>query len=73
MKLEKEPTMVTEDLQSFEKEQWQVAMRKKIESIQSNEVWDLVELPANRKPVGSKWVLKRKIKADETRHLEECL
>ena len=39
-------------------------MRKKIESIQSNEVWDLVELPANRKPVGSKWVLKRKIKAD---------
>ena len=40
------------------------AMRKKMESIQSNEVWDLVELPANRKPVRSKWVLKRKIKVD---------
>ena len=55
---------MTEALQSSEKGQWQEAMRKEMESIQSNEVWDLVELLANRKPVGSKWVFKRKFKAD---------
>ena len=29
-----------------------------------NEAWDLVELPAGRKPIGSKWVFKRKINAE---------
>ena len=58
MELEKELTTVTEALQSSEKGQWQEAMRKEMESIQSNEVWDLVELLANRKPIGSKWVFK---------------
>ena len=48
MEFEKEPTTVTEALQSSEKEQWQEAMRKEMESIHSNEV----ELPANRKPIG---------------------
>ena len=39
-------------------------MQKEMESIYSSDVWDLVELPENRKPVGSKWVFKRKTKAD---------
>jgi len=39
-------------------------MQKEMESIYSNDVWDLVELPKNRKPVGNKWVFKRKTKAD---------
>eukprot|EP00253_Pinus_taeda_P025487 PITA_25487 len=29
-------------------------------SLHKNEAWDLVELPAGRKPIGSKWVFKRK-------------
>ena len=49
MELEKEPTTVTEALQSSGKEQWQEAMRKEMESIHSNKV----ELPANRKPIGA--------------------
>eukprot|EP00253_Pinus_taeda_P021117 PITA_21117 len=28
--------------------------------LNKNEVWDLVELPVGRKPIGSKWVFKRK-------------
>eukprot|EP00253_Pinus_taeda_P031962 PITA_31962 len=29
-------------------------------SLHKNEAWDLVELPARRKPIGSKWVFKKK-------------
>jgi len=28
-------------------------------SFHKNEAWDLVELPAGRKPIGKKWVLKK--------------
>ena len=41
-----------------------MAMQKEMESIHSNEVWDLVELPKDRKLVGNKWVFKNKTKAD---------
>ena len=42
---------------------------KAIESLQENElVWELVELPRGRKPVGSKWVFK--VKTDENGNIE---
>ena len=37
-----------------------VAMKAEIESLYSNQVWTLVDLPANIKPIGCKWVYKRK-------------
>ena len=40
------------------------AMNKEMVSLKTNDVYDLVELPKDRKAVGSKWVYKRKIKAD---------
>ena len=61
---EKEPQTVTEALSCPENEQWSATMQKEMESIHSNDVWDLVQLPENRKPVGSKWVFKKKTKAD---------
>ncbi len=39
-------------------------MEKEMESIQKNEVWDLVKLPEGRKAVGSKWVFKQKLDGD---------
>eukprot|EP00253_Pinus_taeda_P021729 PITA_21729 len=33
-------------------------------SLHKNEAWDLVELPAGRKPIGSKWVFKKKTNAE---------
>ena len=59
-----EPQTVKVALSCLEKEEWKVAMQKEMESIHSNEVWDLVELPKDRKPVGNKWVFKKKTKAD---------
>ena len=32
-------------------------------SLHKNEAWDLVELSAGRKPIGNKWVFKKKINA----------
>lgn len=39
---------------------WQDAMNVEMESLYSNQVWKLVDLPANIKPIGSKLVYKRK-------------
>ena len=33
-------------------------------SLHKNEAWDLVELPAGRKPIGSKWVFKKKMNVE---------
>ena len=43
---------------------WVKAMKAELESIDSNQVWDLVEAPANIKPIGGKWVYKRKRGSD---------
>ena len=39
-------------------------MHEELDSISKNEVWDLTKLPAGRKPVGCKWVLRKKYKTD---------
>lgn len=49
-----EPRTVKEALSSPQKTKWVKAMKKKMESLKTNEVWNLVELPENRKAVGSK-------------------
>ena len=33
-------------------------------SLHKNEAWDLVELPDGRKPVGRKWVFKKKMNVE---------
>ena len=33
-------------------------------SLHKNEAWDLAELPAGKKPIGSKWVFKKKTNAE---------
>ena len=35
-------------------------MKSKLDSMYSNQIWDLVEVPNGNKPVGCKWVYKRK-------------
>ncbi|KAM1963132.1 hypothetical protein ACFX16_023336 [Malus domestica] len=53
-------------MDSFESEQWQQAMNEEQDSIKKNEVWELVDLPNGRKPIGCKWVLRKKYKLDGT-------
>ena len=39
-------------------------MEREMKSLHSNEVWELVEPPPDRKVVGNKWIFKRKVDAD---------
>ena len=39
---------------------WVKAMKSELNSIYSNQVWDLIKAPNGIKPVGCKWVYKRK-------------
>ena len=43
---------------------WVKAIKAEMESMDSNQVWDLIEAPANIKPIGCKWVYKRKRGSD---------
>jgi hypothetical protein len=42
---------------------WKKAMDEEMAALDKNEAWDLVELWTRRKPIGSKWVFKRKVDA----------
>ena len=55
------------DLETFsqtlsckESDLWHNAMKDELDSMKSNEVWDLIELPQGAKAVGCKWVYKTK-------------
>lgn len=39
-------------------------MQKEMQSLEANDVWDLVDLPEGKRIVGNKWVYKRKINSE---------
>ena len=41
-------------------------MKEEMNSMESNRVWDFVDLPPSRKTIGNKWVLNINHKADGT-------
>ncbi|XP_022899289.1 uncharacterized protein LOC111412586 [Olea europaea var. sylvestris] len=59
-----EPSSVQEALSCPAKEKWKNAMEEEMESMKSNQVWDLVDLPSGRKAIGNKCVLKIKRRVD---------
>ena len=55
---------MNEALFSPERAEWRKAMEKEMESLHTNEVLDLVELPSERKVIGYLWVFKWKHDVD---------
>ena len=55
-----EPTSYDEVLKSSESELWLKAMKSEMDSMYDNQVWDLVDPPEGIKPIGCKWVFKKK-------------
>jgi hypothetical protein len=45
---------------------WKEAIRSEMDSIMSNRTWEVVERPYGCKPIGCKWVFKKKIRPDGT-------
>jgi hypothetical protein len=56
--------MFREAMDSEDGNIWKRAMDEEMASLDNNEAWDLVEFPTGRKPIGNKWVFKRKINAE---------
>ncbi|XP_070010198.1 uncharacterized mitochondrial protein AtMg00820-like [Nicotiana sylvestris] len=63
---ENDPKNVKEALSCPSKDKWTKTMEDELESMRVNKVWELVDLPEGRKAIGSKWVLKIKLKVDGT-------
>ena len=59
-----DPETFEDALHSSEGELWKGAMKDEMDSMETNKVWDLVELPQGRKPLKCKWVYKKKFGAD---------
>jgi hypothetical protein len=60
------PKIITEAYSSPDADDWKEAVRSEMDSILSNRTWELVERPYGCKPVGCKWVFKKKLKPDGT-------
>ena len=62
--LEDEPQSFKEAMSSPEAPYWKKAINDEVESILQNNTWELVDLPPGLKPLGYKWIFKKKMKAD---------
>ena len=45
---------------------WKEAVNDEMDSIMGNKTWKLVDLPPGSKPIGCKWIFKKKMKVDGT-------
>lgn len=64
--VESEPQRFSEAVSCPEASYWKEAVNSEIESIMQNHTWELVDLPPGSKPLGCKWIFKRKLKTDGT-------
>lgn len=61
-----EPKSYKEAISGKDAIQWKEAMQEEIISLMKNDVWDLVPLPKDRKPITCRWVYKIKTNPDNT-------
>ncbi|KAL0300189.1 UNVERIFIED_CONTAM: Retrovirus-related Pol polyprotein from transposon TNT 1-94 [Sesamum calycinum] len=62
--LDNDPKTYREVMSDIDPKKWLEAMKFEMDSMSSNQVWTLVDRPKGVRPVGCKWVYKRKIGAD---------
>ena len=55
-----EPTTYEESLNNLESDKWLTAMKSKMDSMYTNQVWTLVDPHEGIKPIGCKWIFKKK-------------
>jgi hypothetical protein len=55
-----DPSTFQEAIESSEKDKWMEAMVEENEFLSKNKTWELTELPKGKKPIGCKWVFKKK-------------
>ncbi|WVZ99779.1 hypothetical protein U9M48_045029 [Paspalum notatum var. saurae] len=60
------PTSISEAYASPDANNWRETVQSELDSILSNGTWELTERPYGCKPVGCKWVFKKKFRPDST-------
>jgi hypothetical protein len=60
------PKTIVEAFVSPDADDWKEAVRSEMESILSNGTWELVDRPYVCKPMGYKWVFRKKLRPDGT-------
>ncbi|GJZ61128.1 zinc finger, CCHC-type containing protein [Tanacetum coccineum] len=64
--VEDDPKTFDEAIKSQDVAFWKEAINDEIDPIMGNNTWVLADLPPSCKPLGFKWIFKRKLKVDET-------
>ena len=59
-----DPLIFKNAMEDVDKDEWIKAMSLELESMYFNSVWDLVDQPDGVKPIGYKWIYKRKMGAN---------
>ena len=62
--LENDPKTYNEAMTSRDSSFWKEAINDEMDSLLSNETWVLVDFPPSCKPIGCKWVFRRKYNTD---------
>ncbi|KAL0394995.1 UNVERIFIED_CONTAM: Retrovirus-related Pol polyprotein from transposon TNT 1-94 [Sesamum latifolium] len=62
--LDNDPKTYREAMSDIDSDKWLEAIKSEMDSMGSNQVWTLVNPPKGVRPVGCKWVYKRKLEAD---------
>ena len=62
--VDKDPISYKEAISSADSDLWKEAIDSEMNSILQNHTWELVDLPPGSKPLGHKWIFKRKMKPD---------
>ena len=60
------PKSYTEAVQHHHQSRWESAMKDEMHSMKTNDVWELVPRPPDRKVIGSKWIFKVKMGSNGT-------
>jgi hypothetical protein len=60
------PTTIEQAYSSPDADLWKEAVRSEMNSIMSNGTWEVVDRPYGCKPIGCKWVFKKKLRPDGT-------
>jgi hypothetical protein len=60
------PTTIEQENSSPDADLWKEAVQSEMDSIMSNGTWEVVDHSYGCKPIGCKWVLKKKLRSDGT-------
>ena len=64
--IDPDPLTYNEAMRSIDSAFWKEAINEEMDSIQGNNTWIVVDLPPGSKPIGCKWIFKKKMKVDRT-------